>query len=361
LGWRKVIKKMSVNTIKIDKIETEKFSVSDIDFNFAGRNVIYVSKGTAATDTRGTLSKYDANVPFATIAQALSASSSGDYILVEPGEYLEALELKDGVVVELLDGVTVTRNDTNGLGPIISTPEASGTYTLIGKGKLLRTGTILNEETNNPVVAIKNAGVTYFECFSVQNAYNSGSDAAGIRFQGTGTSYVKVHSVVAVYDAILSYNPGFSGTAYIKAHILKGTGGSGSALEIAGGTFYVDADIIESEIAITAPPVLLFVTAFLQISNATIESNSSIYRAISLEGGTLELKKCRVNGSISLGEEDTSGVASLYNTVILTAATNSIFGDESPVIKVYDAYSNKAVAGNVTQQVGTVTVDANVS
>lgn len=57
------------------------------NIDWTGRRVLYVSKGAAATDTRGSLSKYDYSRPFATPTAAQTAAASGDIIVVEPGSY----------------------------------------------------------------------------------------------------------------------------------------------------------------------------------------------------------------------------------------------------------------------------------
>jgi hypothetical protein len=56
--------------------------------NFANRKIIYVSKASAATDTRGSLSPYSSTVPFATLLAAKNAAIAGDVICVEAGLYV---------------------------------------------------------------------------------------------------------------------------------------------------------------------------------------------------------------------------------------------------------------------------------
>lgn len=73
-----------------------------------GRNIIYVSKGNGATDTRTGLSKYDSTRPFATITTAQVASEAGDTIVILPGDFSDEIgSPEDGVIIYAYPGAIV--------------------------------------------------------------------------------------------------------------------------------------------------------------------------------------------------------------------------------------------------------------
>lgn len=67
--------------------------------NVFGKTITVDVGHQRATNTRGSLSKYDANSPWAGIAEAMAAAVSGDAILVYPGNYTLSgtLTVKDGI------------------------------------------------------------------------------------------------------------------------------------------------------------------------------------------------------------------------------------------------------------------------
>lgn len=74
---------------------------------------IHVSPAGQDTD-RDDMHKYDLPHPYLTIKAAVDAASSGDTIVVWPGQYTDEYNLlKDGVNIHFLNGAVVTQSNTN--------------------------------------------------------------------------------------------------------------------------------------------------------------------------------------------------------------------------------------------------------
>lgn len=134
--------------------------------NFAGRNVIYVSKGAAATDTRGSNSKYSSVVPWADPWAAIAAAVSGDTIDVGPGTYNKTGAqttpyqfnlAKDGVNWHLQAGAVVTIAAlTGGQGQSLFSDYLTGpkSYSITGEGSIGTSYTNTTQNASGAVIVI---------------------------------------------------------------------------------------------------------------------------------------------------------------------------------------------------------------
>jgi hypothetical protein len=172
--------------------------------------VIWVSKGSNATDTRTGLNVYDVFRPFATVGAAETAAGLGDVIRVLPGDYSAetALAGKDGVTYQgmhgaILPAFNVTTAITikgSGLcqfiicdGGTIDMPDmdtVAGVFSENATVIVRNAGTFITAEMGGIVVA-QDAG-TYINCLgtiTILNANQSydGTEQSPIQLSNSGT------------------------------------------------------------------------------------------------------------------------------------------------------------------------------
>jgi hypothetical protein len=375
--------------------------------NFAGRNVIYVSKGSAATDTRGTLSKYDANVPFATLTAALTASSSGDLIIVEPGTYTGIHILKDGVDIHLHAGA-ILYYDGEGAENYDGTSTANSTLGDGGQAvtcKITGAGSI-TRYANNPgtwvgtqvwAFSIQNGSSdVYLQCNSIEAStandqaapvgiyvyngnvevhcpyiYSNAYDAILYGGQDSTPPTGSEDSVLLIYtnEIVAADNPvevtNTNGNAVVYAYALRSIGN----ISI-GATPNQCVNVLKANCFVSCFEMTQgssFVSKIVEHSGTgTSTIDCPNIKGTIRTGGSVILQNSKVVPVLSEECISASAGASvvLVNTRLITAATNSVIktgASTNPIIKPMGCWSNKAVGANVTQQVGTVTVDANVS
>jgi hypothetical protein len=186
--------------------------------DFTGCNVIYVSKGGAATDDRGEepnqLSPYDYTRPFATIAAAYGAGE-GVLIIVLPGDY--TADVGFGSNVLLLPGAVATYEQMSSGSNVISLGDSQTAVQLFGKingiqweeeegvGFQLNSGGLVQYQGDNVLELLCNTdGIS-----TVSSGGNGGSRALrliGSAVQVPGGQFTLVAGSAAVADARISAN-----------------------------------------------------------------------------------------------------------------------------------------------------------
>jgi hypothetical protein len=312
------------------------------NYLLSGKNVIYVSKGSGATDTRTGLSKYDPTLPFATVNAAKTASATGDTIQVLPGNYTATSSLaKDGVNWNLSVGATIALQNADGFG-LFDDGGAAMTFSVSGYGDL--SGSVLDTEfgscylirasnaaSNISVVCrdISLTGSSDGECGAV---FSTGTIAVNFRYMvsmggnnygvwwdngpmfinglkitsdfvgissycnatPTGDAYYTVDEIVGAC-AVVNYGSDSTAACWIESKILRQTGGEssyGSVANQGNNRLYVHAQKLFGRIDTTNSGGLLYVTsdkvsatyngvaggALLNLSGATGSSRIAVHQ-----------------------------------------------------------------------------------
>jgi hypothetical protein len=375
----------------------------------AGSKVIHVSKATVATDTRTGLSKYDPFVPFATLTAAKDAAESGDLIVVLPGVYTGRGLLKNGVDWYFTPNASIHNTDAtehpleaifdDGVGGSIGENFVNSTSTAVvckvtGHGDFKDegwTGCVLrlSNSASEVLFEFRNASVIRVDVDSVAAVFRIRTDGAApfpiVHAKGDlatsihydviwgggsdSTFHIKrmlcadncvedtIGLVVSDYLGGMGEDTGvaitaFSGTAIIGT--IDKAGGAG-VLEFGG---QIKCNHIIAQNSDVDAPVILGAGCIAEI--ALLEMSGS-NPAVVLAAGA-ELRNSRIQCTNANSHSvllDGSG-GKIHNSILVAGSSaNSIAGTDT--VKVMNVFANKAVAGGVTQQVGTVTVDANVS
>jgi hypothetical protein len=228
----------------------------------------------------------------------------------------------------------------------------------------------------------------------------------------TGDAYITADEITSSIYAIYSNGSNTAAAMWVRALIVRGTASLPTAIQNAGSNrLYVETEKVFGQIGTSASSGLLYVRAQKQsaLANGSSGAPSLIYIAngtariaidhydpvsftgesIKVTGGTLELLGGGFVGIASgKGFEITGGTARLQGlrvdtaansssnpvtksggtlildgcTLVAEGASDSIAAGSAQNVKVYNGtVTNRAKNANVTIQVGTLTVDSNVS
>jgi hypothetical protein len=160
---------------------------------------IYVD--TNGTDTRGSLSKYNLSVPFATIGEAMAASVIGDTVRVRAGSYTiaQTIILNGKGYLHLEEGAVVTCSVTG--GPVFSLT-ANESKSISGGGQFITTG-------NTTTFWLQSGGglqtqLCSVECATITNTNPPPSPSWRIFDVSTGVLVVNAETVYAPSATIIS-------------------------------------------------------------------------------------------------------------------------------------------------------------
>lgn len=271
--------------------------------NFAAGKIVHVSKATAATDTRGSYSKYDLTVPFATIAAAISASASGDVIQVGPGTYSETTAhfvLPSGVSM-IGSGMDVT---------IISSTAITSPILQAGTNSLIRDLTVsatLTDGTFQYPIGVSGSSVTGVTLINVKTT----GDTDGLYVAGddtSGTVFLRAFNCnfTSKFDAI---NVTRGGVAFYDC-IAVATGPSSTVSGIATA---VCASGVTAH-----PPRIYWHGGSVSASGAGGSGVNSAFelRGGSLSGGLIEIHNPKVHlGTDGLNNYDLNNASSGASTI----------------------------------------------
>jgi len=189
-------------------------------FGVTTGKVIWVSKGSNATDSRSSGDTYWSNKPYATLTAAKTAATSGDTIIVLPGVYAEKNLLKNGVNWYFVVGAAITYT-TAVSGAIWDDSVTYGTNgpvtcKITGYGEFTNTSTSANAQ----VLSVNNASSNIIFSCSLARA-SSATEATLALIAGVTTV-----SVTDVVDAV-NKNPitVTAGTHTVLANKLTGVTG----------------------------------------------------------------------------------------------------------------------------------------
>lgn len=364
-----------------DKTEGRSLLDAQAAINFAGRNIIYVSKRDTATDTRTGLNKYDENYPFATHVAAFAASSAGDVIIAEPGIYDERLPIKNGTSYIQLCGTQILYTGSDSEGVI---DDSSGPLQCdIIVYSLARTGA----GTTKPLIKLSNA------TSGCNIQFYALSNSAGKVFELSNGSHTIIGSICIGQSSVgaISVSGGFhyiNIQDYIYAE-------NGDAVSVSGGTLYFKGNQITASdtdgFVLTGGNILAEVLTITAVTNcinssgtATADLNflkssgkisvgsgstvnlrtnntSAVAHSVA---GTLNLfdSKLKITGSSEATMDIASNDLSLRNVVLVAgaSATNCLTAGSAKTVNVYSAWSNKPVDSDITQQIDLVTINSNV-
>jgi hypothetical protein len=320
----------------------------------SGRKVIYVSKGDAATDTRESLSKYDRNVPFATLQAAATASESGDTILLEPGTHAvtgQRVVLPNGVSLVGIAGAVVT-----GAGGGVGWT-AHGLLAVRGGSEVRNISFVATSDDFGASVYVLGDALTG----------NLGGDVvfSDLKLRGgidgfieshlVGTVFIQNCDVATRWDCLItSAAAGASAKTYIsnsRFECLALTNLVSRCIYVAGGEVRLDSSFLISRVSAAEQP-----NRTLMVSNE--------------DGGTpsVFLTNCTVvaddtKSTTSAVFVETGGLVSLERSKLVSTAASgkSVDSNAAVNVAVLSVFSNKAVGANVTQLVGTVTVSTDVA
>lgn len=218
--------------------------------NFAGRQIIYVSKGTAATDTRGSVSKYSSTVPFATLTAAQTAAVSGDLISVEPGTYAEAGLGKNGVNWYFPVGANITYAGDDTL-TIWSDEAGVMTFTVFGYGIFTRVYPGNDNQGPCRVINCSRAS-SYITVYALDliSTDSQGDFDCTIVNQLAGTLVVNCRDMIFPINVSGTTYPVWwqGGSMFVKANKIGNTLQGYSVYSNVAGTATVNAYIVASEI-----------------------------------------------------------------------------------------------------------------
>jgi hypothetical protein len=319
--------------------------------DFSSRNILYVSKGSAATNTRGALSKYDSNVPFATITAAQSAASAGDVIFIESGTYSETDLGKNGISYWFAPNCTVGGSATTSNNAIFTDNNSGVSFSIYGYPKILDRG----EGGGRGVgMLIQNAdSKVYAELQSVEVA--GGDILVGLYLEaGSGTIIVRESVISDGYDALLVAGGNWTVCAEsFEAPSIIADGGN--AVEITGGQSRVFASKglftrgAASEGGSTGSSsaiVVLGGSSFVQAPLIKSDADTTV----SVQGGSLKIVGAKIEAASTFSalavSSATTATIDACELVSGSSATNGITG--SGTVFASTLRTNKPVAGGVT-------------
>lgn len=206
----------------------------------AGRrgNTLYVD-ALYGVDATGTADRVD--LPFLTIPAAITAASSGDLVHVRPGTYTAQVVLKNGVNLHF-DAGAVVDYSSSAQGPAIWDNSAAVSCAITGAGAFIRSGTGLTGSAySNATFELRGSGSITIEGEYIYNTCtNSPSHSPVVSENGTRIIRISGRISSSLYDAAIVNG----GPTIIQCDHLAGNyseADDGSAVEIIGGTCYVQA------------------------------------------------------------------------------------------------------------------------
>jgi len=193
-----------------------------------GSGVVHVSKSALATDSRGGLSDYDPNAPFATIDAAIAAMSAGDTLMIHGGTWVltSGITLGDNFRLVLEGAVLETTSTINMIA-------VSGTVTIGGSGRIF-----VNSNYNTATgIYISGAACNLSIGEGVDiSVYSSSASSAGIYINHADAVVWGGHVRSTYYSPAITL---VAGTNYATASQTYSSGYS--AIDIDGGTNFGDA------------------------------------------------------------------------------------------------------------------------
>lgn len=320
---------------------------------------------THGSDTNGARETESA---FLTHAAAVSAALVGDIVVTLPGTYtvppVDCPLSKDGVNHFFYAGASLTVDV--GAESAASSIFGNGNYTVYGRGEFLVQGALFSDAFQILLLTGGTSRVS-FECESARLLLEEGVGEAPFTSSGHAHLRIVVHGLIEClgYDAVLINSP--DGETSVWANRIVA---ADDAFEVTRGDYY--ASRAECEGGITA-----FTGATVRVGRLT---GTTCY----LDGDVgasihIELLACEdlvfafdyggVTASIGRAEcaavkLAAQGVCSLKNTTLICSGNVSIEADDGTTarsITIMNVFSNKPVAGHVTQQVAAVTVSAAVN
>jgi hypothetical protein len=349
-------------------------------------NILYVDSALG-NDTTGLRQRSDR--PFLTLIAAQTAAQSGDLIQVYPGTYTDTSLGKNGVNWFFLPGALIRATVDTGAGVVRSlfSAAAGETFFVGGDGdfQINRTAGV-GSETDVRVFSASGAGAEIVAEYIRAEATSTGT--AGCPIYAEDGGIIKARGDYAFGKDRACFCTGANSLVEIRGNVggishsvdsafggvVKVWGNSDSgAPEVEEGSLYFYGNMVFSGPGNISPidPVAFEIYGNVTCSAASAMSgngmkfvgdifHSGASNAVVFSGD------CDFRGSIYCSNvnsaciNNNSGTSSISGRFVAGAsATESITG--SGTLKVYNAFANKAVAGTVTQQIGTVTVDANVS
>lgn len=372
---------------------------------------VYVDSvnGNDGTGARGRV-----DLPFLTLTAAKTAAASGDTIVVGPGAYTVSANLaKNGVNWHFSAGATVTRGagdsginqgifddrDTYGAGEaVVFTVTGAGVFVtgnFASVVALYKTGSRLSfsaDSIQSEATSFDVSGAA--ECAASVRSISSPSCGVGSGvlsiscdyFAGTmsaasgGVINITADEIEGAFGPVVQSGDGEInirarkvGICYTSAGaaVLNVVAESVAGVEMSGGQVsvkaltvgYVYADDADTHAYVDANEIRGNLTA------GGINAAVHVLDAGSISSISVRIVNARISNSntgagyypVSLDTSVSAGLKMQGVTLVASSAVSeSIAATTGSKAKIYGVVSNKAVSANLTQQVGTVTVDANV-
>lgn len=316
-------------------------------------NLVWVDavNGVDATALRGRRDR-----PFLTLLAAQTAASSGDSIMVLPGSYTGYALGKSGVNYVFSPGCTVTAN-AGGDNGIFDAVSSAKIFSVFGYPNLVDTG------YQGIAVYVGAGSQIYMELGDVTTG-SGDIDQSFTLNGGSGTIIVKGTVRNANYDAFVITG----GTWDITVQDIEVSGNCFELVASSGfTTFRVLGNAISTGnngIGDAGSSAIAWGGGDAHVSGRFRSLNDDAACVIaSTSVGTLRLVSANLKSDAAQAGirlmASFSATLVIDSAVIVAGGTNSIAG--TGTVKVLNAFSNKPVAGTITQQVGTVIVNSNVA
>jgi hypothetical protein len=312
---------------------------------------IYVD-ATAGADTRGSLSRYNAGKPFATIGAAVAASATGDTVLVMPGSYTVAstinLDGKGGLF--FMQGATVTGSSNV---VVFSYSHASVPFVVGGFADFVVSGT-------GGILTKSGASQMVFRCNSVTSAGTGNLFACS-----GGTLGVEANLVTASAATVFSLTS--TGRLAVKADTItclrlaniNATAGTG------GGTFTINAWTVVSGngdgmTIVNALSVAATITNFTNQQNQPLvrfslgsDTGASVFAFRNTKFATAGNQPAIIFDSATATNKSVSLVGC---ALICSSATNSIVSNSARTVVAANTIASHAVNASTTISGAALTV-----
>lgn len=348
-----------------------------VDYQSAtSRKLIYVSKSSLATDTRTGLSPYDEAKTFATLTAAKTAATSGDTIIVKPGTYDEKNLLKNGVNWHFHPGAIInySGSDNGGIWDATTNYGESGAISSVisGHGEFHRAGSGLGADVFNiSSTSIVNVSAEFLKGSAISRGFGSG-------FNDSSSLIVKCDEMISG-DGVLDAQKGL---LQVHARYLESTGNFAFETDGADGdlVLIVDCETLKGsgaaasegnarircrrfemtgndEVIISAGTEVDFHDTEIFFPTASGDS-TGVYSA-----GIVRFVNCRIEHEVASSPAliiPAGGKVIARNSVLVVEGTTTNSVTSTGTLIAMGCFANKAVAAGITQEVGTVTVSADV-
>ena len=234
---------------------------------------------------------------------------------------------------------------------------------------------IYRDSDGNPAIYLSATTATGDAYIRAQEITSEQSEAiASLSQDDSSAAWILAERIIgkaAIEDVCVSHS---SGKLYITSQKITGS------LIQSGGLFYLESqkwDRIKGSFSGGNSWVRIDQIDPILANSVSVSGGAHIWRGFYhklitgtssgfiLSGGTLRIGSCVIDSSLSTGGNpitiSASGLIIESATFICASGRNCITAASANTAKVYSAFSNVGVNVNVTQQVGTVTVSANVS